>query len=164
MRYKTYCGVFSVILCFCISLFVYTWLHWLRRLLQCSLFICFSSYWDDKEKWNSDSIKERTVTSLAPVLSHNTVYSFLPERYPHKPYVKEDYPRNVTARVNTTVMFNCPTYSDLEPHIQWVKMPHMFEEGTDPMEDNSTLLVQVRGDLLQEQSIRTACTLPCPAE
>lgn len=64
------------------------------------------------------------------------------ERYPHKPYVKEDYPRNVTARVNTTVMFNCPTYSDLEPHIQWVKMPHMFEEGTDPMEDNSTLLVQ----------------------
>ncbi|PNF41482.1 hypothetical protein B7P43_G13295, partial [Cryptotermes secundus] len=64
------------------------------------------------------------------------------ERYPHKPYVKEDYPRNVTARVNTTVMFNCPTYSDLEPHIQWIKMPHMFEEGTDPMEDNSTLLVQ----------------------
>lgn len=105
--------------------------------------------------------KERTVTSVDPVLSHNTVYSFLPERYPHKPYVKEDYPRNVTALVNTTVMFNCPTYSDLEPHIQWVKMPHMFEEGTDPMEDNSTLLVQVRGDVFQEQGATTACTLAC---
>ncbi|KDR22672.1 Basic fibroblast growth factor receptor 1, partial [Zootermopsis nevadensis] len=67
------------------------------------------------------------------------------ERYPHKPYVKDDYPRNVTTLVNTTVKFECPTYSDLEPHIQWIKMPHMFEEGIDSVDDNYTIPIQVRG-------------------
>jgi hypothetical protein len=88
--------------------------------------------------------EERTENSVAQVLSYNTVYSFLPERYPHKPYVKDGYPQNVTAVVNTTVKFECLTYSDLEPHIQWIKMSHKFEEGTDPVDDNSTIPVQVR--------------------
>jgi hypothetical protein len=47
--------------------------------------------------------------------------------------------------VNATVKFECPTYSDLEPYIQWIKMFHMIEEGTDPVDDNSTVPIQVRG-------------------
>ncbi|XP_072767727.1 fibroblast growth factor receptor homolog 1 isoform X2 [Anoplolepis gracilipes] len=45
------------------------------------------------------------------------------ERFPHKPYINEDFPKNVTALVNTTVVtFRCPIVSDLEPYMQWVKV------------------------------------------
>ncbi|XP_076295865.1 fibroblast growth factor receptor homolog 1 isoform X2 [Lasioglossum baleicum] len=43
------------------------------------------------------------------------------ERFPHKPYIKEDFPKNMTALVNSTVIFKCPIMSDLEPFIQWLK-------------------------------------------
>jgi hypothetical protein len=117
-----------------------------EKVIAMQSFVCFISYENDTEKRNSDVVQEeRTQTSVFQVLSYNSVYSFLPERYPHKPHVKEDYPRNVTTLVNTTVKFECPTYSDLEPQIQWIKMSHMFEEGTDPMDDNYTIPIQVRG-------------------
>jgi hypothetical protein len=105
--------------------------------------------------------KERTQTFLLLQLSFNTVYSFVPERYPHKPYVKDGYPQNVTAVVNTTVTFMCPIYSDLEPYIQWVKTPHVYEEGTDSKEGNSTVLDQVREGMVQVQSVGATCTLAC---
>ncbi|XP_011874202.1 PREDICTED: fibroblast growth factor receptor homolog 1-like isoform X2 [Vollenhovia emeryi] len=44
------------------------------------------------------------------------------ERYPHKPYINVDFPKNVTALVNSTATFRCPILSDLEPYIQWVKI------------------------------------------
>ncbi|XP_043682538.1 fibroblast growth factor receptor homolog 1-like isoform X2 [Vespula pensylvanica] len=44
------------------------------------------------------------------------------ERFPHKPYINEDFPKNVTALVNSSVTFKCPIVSDLEPYIQWVKV------------------------------------------
>ncbi|KAL0134594.1 hypothetical protein PUN28_001414 [Cardiocondyla obscurior] len=44
------------------------------------------------------------------------------ERFPHKPYINEDFPKNVTALVNSTAIFRCPIVSDLEPYIQWVKV------------------------------------------
>jgi len=44
------------------------------------------------------------------------------ERFPHKPYINEDFPKNVTALVNSTATFRCPIVSDLEPYIQWVKV------------------------------------------
>ncbi|KAL1461147.1 hypothetical protein WDU94_013076 [Cyamophila willieti] len=43
------------------------------------------------------------------------------ERLASKPYFKDGYPRNVTALVNSTARFECPTLSDLEPHLQWFK-------------------------------------------
>ncbi|XP_070149277.1 fibroblast growth factor receptor homolog 1 isoform X2 [Polyergus mexicanus] len=44
------------------------------------------------------------------------------ERFPHKPYINEDFPKNVTALVNSTAIFRCPIVSDLEPYIKWVKV------------------------------------------
>ncbi|KAI4479638.1 hypothetical protein M0804_011035 [Polistes exclamans] len=44
------------------------------------------------------------------------------ERFPHKPYINEDFPKNVTALVNSSVTFRCPIVADLEPYIQWVKV------------------------------------------
>ncbi|XP_029669141.1 fibroblast growth factor receptor homolog 1-like isoform X2 [Formica exsecta] len=44
------------------------------------------------------------------------------ERFPHKPYINEDFPKNVTALVNSTATFRCPIVSDLEPYIKWVKV------------------------------------------
>jgi len=44
------------------------------------------------------------------------------ERFPHKPYINEDFPKNVTVLVNGTATFRCPIVSDLEPYIQWVKV------------------------------------------
>ncbi|XP_014481673.1 PREDICTED: fibroblast growth factor receptor homolog 1-like isoform X2 [Dinoponera quadriceps] len=45
------------------------------------------------------------------------------ERFPHKPYINVDFPKNVTALVNSTAVFRCPIVSDLEPFIQWMKVP-----------------------------------------
>lgn len=43
------------------------------------------------------------------------------ERFPAKPYIKEGYPKNITALVNSTVKFECPQIlTDLEPYIQWI--------------------------------------------
>ncbi|KAF3420845.1 hypothetical protein E2986_02606 [Frieseomelitta varia] len=44
------------------------------------------------------------------------------ERFPHKPYINVDFPKNVTAVMNSTVTFKCPIVSDLEPYIQWLKV------------------------------------------
>jgi hypothetical protein len=73
----------------------------------------------------------------------------------------DGYPQNVTTLVNTTATFKCPTYSDLEPHIQWVKTPHMFEDGTDSLEVNDTVLKKVREGMVQVWSFGATCTLAC---
>ncbi|XP_051176629.1 fibroblast growth factor receptor homolog 1-like isoform X2 [Leptopilina boulardi] len=41
------------------------------------------------------------------------------ERFPHKPYINEDFPKNVTALIHTNVTFKCPIVSDLEPYMEW---------------------------------------------
>ncbi|VVC24470.1 Hypothetical protein CINCED_3A009612 [Cinara cedri] len=41
------------------------------------------------------------------------------ERFPHKPYIKEGQPHNVTALVHTDVLFECTPLADLEPYMQW---------------------------------------------
>jgi hypothetical protein len=68
----------------------------------------------------------------------------------------------VTALVNTTAKFVCPTYSDLEPHIQWVKTSHMVEDGTDPMEVTATApLHEVREGMVQVRSVGATRTPVC---
>ncbi|XP_014245974.2 uncharacterized protein LOC106664605 [Cimex lectularius] len=47
---------------------------------------------------------------------------FVEERLPHKPFIKEGYPRNSTVLVNTTAKLECPTLTDLVPYMQWVKV------------------------------------------
>ncbi|XP_011254082.1 fibroblast growth factor receptor homolog 1 isoform X2 [Camponotus floridanus] len=54
------------------------------------------------------------------------------ERFPHKPYINEDFPKNVTALVNSIVTFRCPIVSDLEPYIQWVKVAEYPGDQEDP--------------------------------
>lgn len=41
------------------------------------------------------------------------------ERFPHKPYIKEGQPHNVTALVFANVSFECTPMADLEAYIQW---------------------------------------------
>uniref|UniRef100_A0A182T303 Ig-like domain-containing protein n=1 Tax=Anopheles maculatus TaxID=74869 RepID=A0A182T303_9DIPT len=43
------------------------------------------------------------------------------DRFPSRPHFTER-PKNVTALVNSTAIFRCPTLSDLEPHIEWMKL------------------------------------------
>ncbi|XP_053671028.1 fibroblast growth factor receptor homolog 1-like [Anopheles nili] len=42
------------------------------------------------------------------------------DRFPARPHFIES-PKNVTALVNSTAIFRCPTISEMEPHIEWVK-------------------------------------------
>ncbi|XP_050053861.1 fibroblast growth factor receptor 4-like isoform X1 [Aphis gossypii] len=42
------------------------------------------------------------------------------ERFPHKPYIKEGQPHNVTTLVHTNVSFECTPLADLEPYMQWL--------------------------------------------
>ncbi|XP_008545784.1 fibroblast growth factor receptor homolog 1 isoform X2 [Microplitis demolitor] len=44
------------------------------------------------------------------------------ERFPHKPYINEGFPKNATVAINGTISFRCPIVSDLEPYIQWLKV------------------------------------------
>lgn len=48
------------------------------------------------------------------------IYLWL-DRFPARPYIKEDYPKNVTVLRNETAEFSCPVLSDLAEHITWVK-------------------------------------------
>ncbi|XP_026814901.1 fibroblast growth factor receptor 4-like isoform X1 [Rhopalosiphum maidis] len=41
------------------------------------------------------------------------------ERFPHKPYIKEGQPHNVTTLVHTNVSFECTPLADLEPYMRW---------------------------------------------
>ncbi|XP_073993854.1 fibroblast growth factor receptor homolog 1-like isoform X2 [Rhodnius prolixus] len=54
------------------------------------------------------------------------------ERFPHKPYIREGFPHNRTALVNSTVVLECQLYSDLEPHIQWLKVHTFSNSEVDP--------------------------------
>ncbi|XP_054004822.1 fibroblast growth factor receptor homolog 1-like isoform X2 [Hylaeus anthracinus] len=45
------------------------------------------------------------------------------ERFPHKPYIKDEFPKNVTALLNSSVNFTCSIVSDLEPYMQWFRVP-----------------------------------------
>lgn len=68
---------------------------------------------------------------------HNFVLS---ERYPHKPYINDIIPNNVTVLVNTSVSFNCETLSDLEPFIQWLKVTSPGE-GDDRLPNGTVIQV-----------------------
>lgn len=50
------------------------------------------------------------------------------DRFPARPYIRENYPKNATVLVNTTVTFECPTISDLAAHIEWAKI-HIRNES-----------------------------------
>ncbi|XP_043790559.1 fibroblast growth factor receptor homolog 1-like isoform X2 [Apis laboriosa] len=64
------------------------------------------------------------------------------ERFPHKPYINVDFPKNVTAVVNSTVTFKCPIVSDLEPYIQWLKV---VEYPGDQENSPTGILLQAEG-------------------
>lgn len=64
------------------------------------------------------------------------------ERFPHKPYIKDGFPFNKTVLPGERVVFECPTMSDLEPFIQWLRVNY---SGTANDSDNN----MVKGILLQ---------------
>lgn len=51
----------------------------------------------------------------------NTTQNSL-ERFPSAPIIRDGFPKNVTAIVNTTLAFECPLISDLGAHVQWTKV------------------------------------------
>ncbi|XP_034948257.1 fibroblast growth factor receptor homolog 1 isoform X2 [Chelonus insularis] len=53
------------------------------------------------------------------------------ERFPHKPYINEGFPKNITALINSTVSFRCPIVSDLEPYIEWMKVDKYLDNQED---------------------------------
>ncbi|XP_063390143.1 fibroblast growth factor receptor 4-like, partial [Cydia fagiglandana] len=56
----------------------------------------------------------------------NTFVLTVVDRYPSRPYIKDGYPGNITAMVNDTIQFSCPTTTDLEPYLYWVKVYDNF--------------------------------------
>lgn len=60
------------------------------------------------------------------------------ERFPHKPYINEGFPKNATVVINGNVTFRCPIVSDLEPFIQWLKIANY--SGNQEEKPNGTLL------------------------
>ncbi|CAH1393820.1 unnamed protein product [Nezara viridula] len=61
------------------------------------------------------------------------------ERYPHRPYIKEGFPNNLTVLVNSTAVLSCPLLSDLEPYIEWQKSANLVY-GADNTPTNGTLI------------------------
>ncbi|XP_046685645.1 fibroblast growth factor receptor homolog 1-like isoform X2 [Homalodisca vitripennis] len=66
------------------------------------------------------------------------------ERFPHKPYIKDGFPRNVTALVNSSVRFECSTISDLEPYVQWMRVS--FKPGDDDKMPNGTEIFEQQSE------------------
>lgn len=67
------------------------------------------------------------------------------ERYPSKPYIKEGFPGNKTVLVNSTVQFQCPPTSDLEPHLQWLRVyNYTITDLGDEEEENITQGVELQ--------------------
>ncbi|XP_053615969.1 fibroblast growth factor receptor homolog 1-like isoform X2 [Plodia interpunctella] len=61
------------------------------------------------------------VCNILGCIQHNVEVSVI-ERFPAKPYIREGYPGNKTAIVNSTVLLSCPPFSDLEPEVQWYRL------------------------------------------
>lgn len=43
------------------------------------------------------------------------------DRQRSPPYIKEGFPKNKTALLNTTVELECPSMSDTEPYTYWLR-------------------------------------------
>lgn len=43
------------------------------------------------------------------------------DRFPARPYILDDYPKNVTVLENSTAQFSCPVIEDIATHITWAK-------------------------------------------
>jgi hypothetical protein len=77
------------------------------------------------------------------------VVRFSTERFPHKPYIKEGFPKNVTALAGDLAVLQCPTLSDLEPYIQWLKVN--FSQINDSFSIPQGVVVQVETQHSQKQ-------------
>ncbi|XP_063221678.1 fibroblast growth factor receptor 3-like isoform X2 [Bacillus rossius redtenbacheri] len=74
------------------------------------------------------------------------------ERFPSKPYIRDGYPHNVTAVVNSTVELECPPISDLEPYMQWFKVTYRLTGEYERVEDMTNVtLIQSGGDDLHPE-------------
>lgn len=71
---------------------------------------------------------------------------FCSERFPHKPYIKEGFPKNVTVLVNSTAKFQCEVVSDMEPFLQWMRVS--YKPDDDDSLPTGTEIFEVRLDLL----------------
>ncbi|XP_034235544.1 fibroblast growth factor receptor homolog 1-like isoform X2 [Thrips palmi] len=62
-----------------------------------------------------------TVCNALGCVEHSTKLDVI-ERFRHKPYVKEGFPRNATALVGASASFECPLYADLSAFYQWFRL------------------------------------------
>ncbi|XP_019753637.2 fibroblast growth factor receptor homolog 1 [Dendroctonus ponderosae] len=82
----------------------------------------------------TDDTGNYTCVVCNPLACVNFTYVMdVVERFPHKPYIKDGFPANVTALVNSTVQLLCPQLvADLEPFVEWVffNSSHDFQNDT----------------------------------
>jgi hypothetical protein len=79
------------------------------------------------------------------------VVRFSTERFPHKPYIKEGFPKNVTTLAGDLAVLQCPTLSDLEPYIQWLKVN--FSQINDSFSIPQGVVVQVETQHHSQKSL-----------
>ncbi|XP_050314292.1 fibroblast growth factor receptor homolog 1-like isoform X1 [Anthonomus grandis grandis] len=75
------------------------------------------------------------------------------ERFPHKPYIKDGYPENVTALVNSSVQFECPqVVADLEPFVEWL----FINSSTDFNDSEHITGTKKKGNVFQPELLELA--------
>ena len=78
----------------------------------------------------------KTIGAVITLLTASTPEYFLctepcnpvTERYPHKPYIKEGFPQNVTTIVGGEARFECVLYADLSVHFQWLRVNTLVDD------------------------------------
>lgn len=64
------------------------------------------------------------------------------ERFPSKPYIKDGFPKNITALVNSTAKLECPQIiADLEPFLQWIRTNSSIMDSEDALPTSNVLQV-----------------------
>lgn len=67
------------------------------------------------------------------IIFHRTLNLFDgTDRFPARPYILDDYPKNLTVLQNSTAEFSCPVIADIAAHITWAKYK-AFNDTEDTM-------------------------------
>lgn len=90
--------------------------------------------------------QRRKLKQQSILLKNCWISFYLIERVPSQPYIREGFPKNQTVLVNGIATFECPTISDNEPYIQFIKPDPNKKidiETLDPKEEPKGVILQV---------------------
>lgn len=69
------------------------------------------------------------------------------DRFPARPYIMDDYPKNITVPLNATATFSCQVIEDIATHITWAK--YRAANDSDGNFTSSTLRLEVKSENLK---------------